>query len=225
MTQSLTIDVYFDFICPWCLIGKKYLDKALEQLTRENPQLDVDIRWHGVQLLTELPLAGVPFREFYLQRLGGVSAVELRQRQVRQAAAAAGTSIDFSTIKKIPNTKLAHRLFRQVGNLGDAARQTVLLERMFAAYFHLGEDLSDPSTLLMISEECGYTHSEIDVDAHLDGHMVIQAADRPLATSVPYFVIKGQHAISGAQSADVLADACRYVLYSSSPSCVNLPIS
>ena len=51
MREQLVIDVYFDLICPWCLIGKRHLDLAVAELVRAEPALAVALRWHCVQLL------------------------------------------------------------------------------------------------------------------------------------------------------------------------------
>ena len=49
--MTLSIEVYFDFICPWCLIGKRQLDQALAQLRVAQPEVQVAVSWRGVQLL------------------------------------------------------------------------------------------------------------------------------------------------------------------------------
>ena len=54
--MTLSIEVYFDFICPWCLIGKRQLDQALAQLRVAQPEVQVAVSWRGVQLLPALPV-------------------------------------------------------------------------------------------------------------------------------------------------------------------------
>lgn len=158
---TLRIDAYFDFICPWCLIGKRQLERALTQLRASHPEVELELAWHGVQLLPHLPAQGVPFVEFYQKRLGSAEAVRVRQAQVRQAAAAVGLSIDFSSINTMPNTADAHRLLECATELGSVAQRDALLEGLFAAYFHLGEDLADSATLLAIAESCGYPRAAL----------------------------------------------------------------
>ena len=86
MKRSLSIDVYFDFICPWCLIGRRQLQAALAQFKAAQPEVEVNLAWQGVQLLPELPFDGQPFAEFYRRRLGSDQAVRQRQAQVRAAS-------------------------------------------------------------------------------------------------------------------------------------------
>ena len=76
---ALTIDVMFDFVCPWCLIGKRQLDRALTRLAETAPDVRPRVTWHGVQLLPDTPLAGTPYQAFYVARLGSEAAIATRQ--------------------------------------------------------------------------------------------------------------------------------------------------
>src|SRR5262245_2511719 len=95
MSTVLRVDTWFDLVCPWCAIGKRFLEQALATFAREQPSLEIELRWHGVQLLPDVPVGGVPFAEFYAHRLGGAEAVRLRQAQVQEAAQRAGLRIEF----------------------------------------------------------------------------------------------------------------------------------
>ncbi|VVQ24130.1 DsbA family protein [Pseudomonas fluorescens] len=210
MKGILRIDAFFDFICPWCLIGKRQLERALMALRSSHPDVELELAWHGVQLLPHLPAQGVPFVEFYRQRLGSAEAVQARQAQVRQAAAAVGLSIDFSGIKTMPNTADAHRLMECAAELGSVAQRDALLERLFTAYFDQGKDLGDSATLLAIAESCGYPREAL-VDC-------LEGAGSPYddsgmgARGVPYFIFNRRQAISGAQPAEVLLQAMQQAL-------------
>ena len=74
--KPLLVEVAFDFICPWCLIGKRNLERALRALASSRPDVPVRLHWRGVQLLPHLPAEGVPFKEFYAQRLGSEAETE-----------------------------------------------------------------------------------------------------------------------------------------------------
>ena len=153
MPQNLKIDVYVELICPWCLIGKSNLASALKQLADTDPDLSVQVQWHTVQLLPEVPQEGWPFAEFYLRRLGSPEAVRQRQAQVRAAAARAGVEIDFARIERFPNTTLAHRLLAFAA--GQPSVVDAMLDRLFEAYFQRGENIGDIDTLLDIAQELG----------------------------------------------------------------------
>lgn len=210
MTGTLRINVFFDFICPWCLIGKRQLERALTQLRASHPEVELELAWHGVQLLPHLPAQGAPFVEFYRQRLGSAEAVQARQAQVRQAAASVGLSIDFSGINTMPNTADAHRLLERAAELGSVAQRDALLERLFAAYFHQGEDLGNSATLLSIAESCGYPREAL-VDC-LEGARNPYNDGGMSARGVPYFIFNRRQALSGAQPAEVLLRAMQQTL-------------
>lgn len=210
MNRALRIDVAFDFICPWCLIGKRQLERAVAQLQQVLPQQVVSVDWQGVQLLPQLPVDGEPFGEFYLRRLGSESAVRLRQAQVQEEAAAVGLHIDFERIKRMPNTADAHRLLRLAGELGSAEQRERLLERLFAAHFQYGEDLGSSNTLLAIAETCGYPREDMARALYRDGRPF--QLPGVVASSVPHFVFDEQLQLSGAQPAELLLRGMRTAL-------------
>ena len=194
MSQSLHIEVFFDFICPWCLLGKRQLERALARL-------------HA-----DLPATGVPFAEFYRRRLGSEQAVRLRQAQVREAASAAGVDIDFTRILRMPNSADAHRLLQRAAAIGSATQVGMLLERLFAAYFHDGEDLGDPATLLALAQDCGFAAAELTDCLYGDGRPFHGEAAGMAGGGVPCFVFDRCLTVSGAQSSEVLLGAMHAAL-------------
>jgi len=202
VSRSLRIDVFFEFICPWCLIGKRQLERALAQLRVSRPDVEVELVWHGVQLLPYIPAQGEPFAAFYLNRLGSAEAVRMRQAQVQQAAAAAGLEISLASIATMPNTADAHRLLERARELGSPEQRERLLERLFAAYFQYDEDLGDPTTLLAIAEGIGYPREQMARALYRDGRPF--AGNGGSAGSVPYFVFDRQLTLSGAHPAELL---------------------
>lgn len=211
MKQTLSIEVFFDFICPWCLIGQRHLERALELLRQEQPQLHVQVRWQGVQLLPQLPADGQPFEAFYLQRLGSEQAVRHRQAQVRVAAQAAGEQIDFSRISRMPNTADAHRLLQRAVSLGTPEQVQALLGHLFAAYFHQGKNLGDRVTLLGIAQFCGLNPAQFADCLRGDGSPFIGRNDLA-AGGVPCFRFNQCQVVSGAQPVDVLLEVMRETL-------------
>lgn len=211
MSARLRIEVWFDFICPWCLIGKRQLDAALDRLRRQQPGVEITTVWHGVQLLPHLPVQGEPFAEFYRQRLGSAEAVQMRQAQVRRAASAAGVQIDLERIATMPNTADAHRLLARAHQRGDAPRGDALLERLFAGYFQLGEDLGNPETLIAIAQACGYPASDLADSVRGDATPFV-GDDIGAASGVPRFQFNGRASVVGAQPAEALLEAMTQAL-------------
>lgn len=205
MTRQLVIDVFFEFICPWCLIGKRQLQKAIQQLKQSHPDVEVVIQWRGVQLLSHIPKEGVPFKAFYLLRLGNAMAVRQRQEQVRQAAKSVGVDIDFSLIPRMPNTAKAHVLFENAVKYASATLSDRLLDAIFTAYFHHSEDISDTATLQKIASYCGFTDDVLE-KIFAEPESTFISADTG-GKGVPYFVFDRSFAMVGAQPAQALYQA------------------
>lgn len=153
--QTIRIDFHFDLICPWCLIGKRRLESAIDLIALAYPDIDVAVRWKSLPLLPNLPLDGVPYGPFYLHRLGSPAAVAVRRRQIREEGLAAGVGFCLERIERVPNTLAAHQLVTLAGEAGGASLQDSLIERLFDAYFQRGEDIGDVELLAGIGETYG----------------------------------------------------------------------
>ena len=210
MIRQLHIDVFFDFICPWCLIGKRQLLIAINRFYQLNPRVKVVVRWRGVQLIPDLPIEGVPFQAFYLKRLGSLTTVHMRQEQVNKAANQVGLKIDFERIKRMPNTAKAHRLFEKALNKGSPEQCNMLLEQLFSAYFYDGLDIGNTITLSRIAKQCGFS-SELIKSALIQDHEDFISASTG-GNGVPYFIFDSGSALVGAQSADALYQVMREAL-------------
>lgn len=202
--SRLLVEMSFDLICPWCLIGKRNLERALRRLHGSHPQVRVEMRWIGVQLLPELPAAGLPFAEFYRRRLGSDAAVSARQAQVQAAAMLAGADIDLQRIARMPNTANAHRLLQRAADLGDAVQHEALLERLFAAYFQRGEDLGETRLLLTAAAECGYEPEAFAAVLHEDARPFVGEEIGLQGAGVPGFLFGRREALVGAHQPDAL---------------------
>ncbi|NUT77372.1 DsbA family oxidoreductase [Pseudomonas sp. C1C7] len=210
MSRRLDIDVFFDFICPWCLIGKRQMEHAQVQFRSRHPDVQISTKWHGVQLLPQIPVQGEPFAEFYRKRLGNADAVAMRQAQVQQAAAAVGLNIDLSNIAVMPNTADAHRLMERVSAQGNAVQSDVLIERLFAAYFQKGEDLGNRETLLAIAQSCGID-PRVVADCLLGDATPFDGFPGG-ASGVPSFQFNRRMSVVGAQPAHALLGAMNEAL-------------
>jgi predicted DsbA family dithiol-disulfide isomerase len=205
MTPNLTIEVYFDLICPWCLIGKRNLSTALQQFRASRPDLQPRIVWRGLPLLPATPLAGEPYQEFYVRRLGSPAAVAARRAQVREAGQRAGVDFAFEDITVMPNTLAAHALVELVAGQGDAAPTERLIEALFQAYFMAARDIGDAAVLLDIAGECGLT---ISLQQLVGASSTARPANGAVHVSgVPYYVFNDRFALSGAQPPATLREA------------------
>ena len=183
----LSLEVWFDLICPWCLIGKRQLEQALAAFRQMHPEHPVTVHWRSQPLLPDIAPQGLPFREFYLRRLGSAEAVAARQAQVREAASRVGLALDFTTIAVMPNTRAAHALVADAQAQRDAATVDALIEDLFAAHFMRGRNLDDGELLDALAEAHAITPSRT------------APAFPPMASGVPLFVANRIEALSGAQ--------------------------
>ena len=193
----IRLDIFSDPICPWCYIGKANLDRALEAHAAHR----FAIEWHPFQLNPDMPPQGADRRSYLEQRFGGKQNAVAAYAHVAKAADAAGLTINFETMNRVPNTLDAHRLIHWAGLEG---RQTVMISTLFRAYFRDGKDIGDKATLATLAGNAG-------MDATLAARLLATDSDRAdLAardaharqrgvTSVPTFVIANQYVLTGAQ--------------------------
>ena len=207
-TQPIKLDIMSDPICPWCFIGKAYLDKALSA----HPNHPFLIEWHPFQLNPDMPANGMGRREYLEGKFGGKEAAVRAYAPVVESAKTAGVAIDFEGMQRTPNTINAHRLIHWAGIEG---RQTAAVSALFKAYFTDAHDIGDPDVLIDIAKSVEMDGDVVkrllDSDEDLK---LIQDRDKHSRkmgiNSVPTFIIANQHAVPGAQPpelwAQVIAD-------------------
>ena len=198
----LTIDVISDVICPWCFIGKRRLEKSLGVRP-------ATIRWHAFQLNPDMPREGIDRRTYRIRKFGSWErSLELDAR-VAAAGLGEGIAFNFDRMARTPNTLDAHRIIWLAGERGV---QDAVVEALFLAYFTDGRDLSDRVTLAEIAAGAGLDRAEVDkLLAGEDGLEAVHAGEheaRRLGVSgVPFFVVNGQVALSGAQPTELFLRA------------------
>jgi len=200
----ITLDIFSDPVCPWCYIGKTHLDRALEAA----PDHPFQVEWHPFQLNPGMPAEGVDRAEYLEAKFGGkAKAVEIYAR-VEAAAHEAGLEIDFSRIKRMPNTLNAHRLIHWAGLEG---RQTAIVAALFRAYWREGRDIGATDTLIDIAAKAGMNPEvtrrllATDADSEALRARDLHARQRGV-TGVPCFIIGNQYVVSGAQPPEVWAN-------------------
>jgi predicted DsbA family dithiol-disulfide isomerase len=194
------VDIWSDVVCPWCYIGKRRFEKAIEIFHEEHPDVEVNISYRAFQL-DPTAKAGEhqPVREAYEKKFGGPEAAS--QILERVTSEAAGEGIEFNMdIALRANTALAHRLLV----LGEQrGLQSELKERLMVGYFTNGEAIGDPEVLIRIAEEVGIDAEEArsylsgDGGRQEVGDQLMFAADAGIS-SVPTFVFNGSQGFSGA---------------------------
>ena len=195
--KKLEIEVASDVVCPWCYIGKRRLEKALELLKGE---FEVQVRWLPFQLNPGLPAEGIPRAEYRKQKFGSLE--RSKQMDARVAAEGRGEGIEFAfeRMETQPNTAPAHRL------IALAKDQDAVVDALFRAHFEEGRNIGDPKVLAEIAAQCGvqgWPEKAADVSK-------LEEEVRSLGVSaVPTFIFERRQGISGAYPAPTLADAIR----------------
>jgi len=194
---AVRLDIFSDPVCPWCLVGKANLDRALA----DHPGHPFQIQWHPFQLNPDMPPEGVDKRAYLEAKFGGKARVDAVHERLREAARGAGVDMDPDKPRRMPNTLDAHRLIHWAGIEG--VQQTVV-DALMRAYWVEGRDIGDLDTLADIAFESGMDRDAtlrlLQSDADADD---IQARDQDArhkgVNSVPTFLIAQQYVVSGAQ--------------------------
>lgn len=199
---KIQIDVVSDTICPWCFIGKRRLDRALDTLGREN----FDISWRPYQLYPELPKEGVDRKEFMARSFRDPEQAKAGSNAIREAGIAENISFDFSAIKTLPNTLDSHRLVRWSSSAGC---QDKVVELLFSAYFEQGLDVGNHDVLVDIADKAGMDPELVSKLLNQEDDIELikreyQAARDMEIYGVPTFVMNEKFTISGAQDTDVI---------------------
>lgn len=204
MADRFIIDVISDVICPWCFLGKRRLDRALNLLD----DLDVFVRWRPYMLDPAIPPEGLDRHDYMLSKFGAE-----RLKTIHDPLIAAGEELgvpyDFDAITRTPNTLDAHRLIRWSHTV---ERQHDMAERLFMAYWSEGQDVGDRDVLARCAGEAGINAAQIRELLDTDQDVAETTAEIRHATSigvtgVPTFILGQSYALAGAQSPEVLADA------------------
>ena len=111
MTAPLRIDAVYDFLCPWCHVGKRHLTLALEAEGRRPDALPIEIRWHQFMLYPHFDRAGHDFLGFFREKYGETLRVPMWDR-IRAVAAPIGIHFAFEKMTRGPASIDGHRLVR-----------------------------------------------------------------------------------------------------------------
>jgi predicted DsbA family dithiol-disulfide isomerase len=197
----IRLDIFSDPVCPWCLIGKANLDRAMES----RPNHVFQVQWHPFQLNPDMPKEGVGHVDYLAAKFGSREKAIQAMLQVAEHAKKAGAEIDMEKVTRLPNTLDAHRLIHWAGIEG---RQTAMVARLFKAHWREGADIGEAATLARLAGEVGMDAAAVArllaTDADADD---IRARDMDArqkgVTAVPTFLIAQQYVVSGAQPVEM----------------------
>jgi len=201
-TPVITIDVIIDTICPWCLIGKQRLDKALANRS----ELTFKKRWHPFLLNPDMPAVGMDRQDYINTKFGAGN----RGKRVYDAIHDAGLKDDivfqFDKIKRTPNSTNSHRLIKYAARF---EKDEQAVDELFQLFFIKGQDISDHDLLLECIETIGLDRAEFSTYLNSDEDIkwVFEEnsnAHRMGVEGVPAYVFDERMIISGAQEPEVI---------------------
>lgn len=208
----MKIEVWSDFVCPFCYIGKRRLEAALEQFPYKDK---VEVEYKSFELDPNSPkYSGISIHESLAAKYGmSVDQAKQNSKGIAQQAANIGLTFNFDKMKP-SNTFDAHRLVKFAKTID---KEGTLTEKLLHAYFTDSKDVGDHHTLADIAESVGIDRKEAltilqDTTAFAnDVRMDEGIAQQYGISGVPYFIINQKYAISGAQPPETFANALQKV--------------
>ena len=196
----IELDIFSDTVCPWCYIGKKRLEKAIEK----HSHLEIKQTWRPFQLNPGIPADGMDRQEYLVSKFGSADAAKTIYDNIYEEGLKEGIDFNFDSIEVTPNSFNSHRLLAMAY---EKNIQEKVLNDLFESYFLRGEDIGNPNILLSIAVNNAIEEDE--VKSYLSNKDNIE----PLAneelqarkmgiSSVPTFIINKQIVINGAQTSE-----------------------
>ena len=213
----MRVEIFSDLVCPWCFIGKRRFERAVEALRADGLGLDLEVVVRPFQLDPTAPVdSAVPVREAYAKKFGGPDKAEAILRHVTSVAEADGITFNMDLAVRA-NTLHAHRILLFVEETLGASTQMELNEAIMNAYFRDGLNIADVEVL----SECA---ASVGVDR--DATREVLMSDRYLAeveewlatasdngiTAVPTFIVDDRWSIPGAQDTEMFERVLRRML-------------
>ncbi|WP_294286118.1 DsbA family oxidoreductase [uncultured Chryseobacterium sp.] len=203
----MKIEIWSDIMCPFCYIGKNNFEEALAKLPFRD---EVEVEWKSFQLDPSLNPKETQNTFDYLREKKGFPEAQAQQMlsQVKQMGAGAG--IDFHFEKAvITNTFSAHKILHLAKKY---KKSNEMEEALFIAHFIDGKNVGDHGILIALAISLGIDQEEARQVLHSDtfddaiGKDIQEARDNGVS-GVPFFILNGKYAVSGAQPTELFVNA------------------
>ena len=205
----MLVEVWSDIVCPWCYIGKRRFERALERFERRD---DVEVVWRSFELDPRAPRAPSMGLTEMLASKYGVSPAQAVAMNARVTEEAGKEGLDYHLELARPGNSFdAHRLTHLAATLGLRAEA---VERFMRGYFVEGAAIGDPDTLVRLAADAGVdadaARDALASDAFVAEVRADEARARALGVNgVPFFAFDERLGVSGAQPVEVLLVALR----------------
>jgi predicted DsbA family dithiol-disulfide isomerase len=200
------INVISDVVCPWCYIGKRRLEGAMNKLS---DKFDFEVEYFPFELNPQIPTEGLNQKEYLTNKFGGEQRYNQLTAHVTNVASQEGLIFDYGAQHVSPNTRNAHRLIQFAKEDGLHLK---LVERLFKAFFTDGVDLSKNDNLAQIAAEVGMNKEKVELFLNsTTGAIEVEMAEQELSrmgiSGVPFYIINNKYGVSGAQQTDAFVKA------------------
>jgi predicted DsbA family dithiol-disulfide isomerase len=213
----MQVEIWSDVVCPWCYLGKRRFEKALASLPFAG---EVEVVHRSFQLDPTAPSDRTVQTKAMLSSKYGLTPERADAVQAEMEQRAAEDGLDYNLTGQVfGNTFTAHRLLQLAKDQG---RQGELIEAMYRAYFTDGGSLFDVAALTDLALSAGLDAGEVEAVLGSQRYTDAVQADIEQAreygiSGVPFYVLDGKYAVSGAQSVDVFASALEQAYSATAP--------
>jgi predicted DsbA family dithiol-disulfide isomerase len=206
----IKIDVVSDVVCPWCYIGKRRLEKAMQQLSSE---YTFEVEYHPFELNPDMPAQGTNQRSYLVDKFGSEDRYEQITNHTTQVAAAEGLTFNFDKQHVSPNTRKAHAIVQLAKIKG---KELTVIEDLFRAYFTEGTDLASDKNLISLAIQAGLDREEVELlladDNAMKNIAIMEKEMSKLGISgVPFYIINSKYGVSGAQTPETFMQVFKEV--------------
>jgi predicted DsbA family dithiol-disulfide isomerase len=206
VADRMLVEIWSDLVCPWCYLGKRRLERALEGFEHADR---VDVVWRSFELEPDAPKVAESRRTLLRSRYG-MTAEQVAERDAQMTALAEAEGLEYRPdLAQLGNTLDAHRVLHAASAAGV---QGQVKERLLRGYFTEGRKLTDTDTLVELAADAGLdpaaARAALADEALADE---VRGDEREAAaigvTGVPFFVLNRRYAVSGAQPSEILLQA------------------
>ncbi|KAI8096364.1 thioredoxin-like protein [Halteromyces radiatus] len=214
--KNILIKVTSDTHCPWCFIGKRRLEKAIEIFKTTHPGTTFEVTWFPFQLEPQLSREPIRKQEFFPRKFG---AVRFQQMTTMTKAVGQPLGIQFSYEGVVSNSLDSHRLIHWSKQFNNN-KQNQVVEELFKLYFEQDQDLCDFNALADAAERAGLDRSKTLAflssgdDTNVVKQLILDG-QRHGVNSVPHIEINDKYTLSGAQDPETFIQVFEKVVLES----------
>ncbi len=204
--KTISIKIASDVVCPWCYVGKKELEKMMDELKDE---FHFDIQYLPFELAPDMSTEGEDFQPYITKKFGDWDKFLTGTKFLVERGQGIGIDFDFEHINRSPNTFNLHRIIQFAHQFG---LQAVVKEAYMKAYFEQQIDLTNSENVVRIAVENGIDedllYKLLGSDEGSNEIRIMQDSLRSMGVSgVPFFIINNEYGLSGAVPAAQLKEA------------------